>query len=256
MFIVFNKQKIYTYLVSIITVVLLFCIAGTLTGEKETIATSSTNEKYLPIYKVQTEEKEVALTMNCAWNADDIDKILEVLEENNIKITFFMVGDWVEKYPDAVKKIYEAGHEIGTHSDTHPHVNHLSYQENIEELEKSNEKIETITGNKTNLYRTPYGEYNQTVIQSAQDTGYYTIQWRLDTLDDTGLTEEEKWNRIKNKIGSGDIILMHNGTEHTADSLDRILKNIKEKGLEVVKISELIYKDNYTIDATGTQKRQ
>ena len=133
MFIVFNKQKIYTYLVSIITVVLLFCIAGTLTGEKETIATSSTNEKYLPIYKVQTEEKKVALTMNCAWNADDIDKILEVLEENNIKITFFMVGDWVEKYPDAVKKIYEAGHEIGTHSDTHPHVNHLSYQKNIEE---------------------------------------------------------------------------------------------------------------------------
>lgn len=256
MFIVFNKQKIYTYLVSIITVVLLFCIAGTLTGEKETIATSSTNEKYLPIYKVQTEEKEVALTMNCAWNADDIDKILEVLEENNIKITFFMVGDWVEKYPDAVKKIYEAGHEIGTHSDTHPHVNHLSYQENIEELEKSNEKIETITGNKTNLYRTPYGEYNQTVIQSAQDTGYYTIQWSLDTLDYTGLTGEEMWNRIKNKIGSGDIILMHNGTEHTADSLDRILKNIKEKGLEVVKISELIYKDNYTIDATGTQKRQ
>ena len=256
MFIVFNKQKIYTYLVSIITVVLLFCIAGTLTGEKETIATSSTNEKYLPIYKVQTEEKKVALTMNCAWNADDIDKILEVLEENNIKITFFMVGDWVEKYPDAVKKIYEAGHEIGTHSDTHPHVNHLSYQENIEELEKSNEKIETITGNKTNLYRTPYGEYNQTVIQSAQDTGYYTIQWSLDTLDYTGLTGEEMWNRIKNKIGSGDIILMHNGTEHTADSLDRILKNIKEKGLEVVKISELIYKDNYTIDATGTQKRQ
>lgn len=256
MFIVFNKQKIYTYLVSIITVVLLFCIAGTLTGEKETIVTSSTNEKYLPIYKVQTEEKKVALTMNCAWNADDIDKILEVLEENNIKITFFMVGDWVEKYPDAVKKIYEAGHEIGTHSDTHPHVNHLSYQENIEELEKSNEKIETITGNKTNLYRTPYGEYNQTVIQSAQDTGYYTIQWSLDTLDYTGLTGEEMWNRIKNKIGSGDIILMHNGTEHTADSLDRILKNIKEKGLEVVKISELIYKDNYTIDATGTQKRQ
>ena len=256
MFIVFNKQKIYTYLVSIITVVLLFCIAGTLTGEKETIATSSTNEKYLPIYKVQTEEKEVALTMNCAWNADDIDKILEVLEENNIKITFFMVGDWVEKYPDAVKKIYEAGHEIGTHSDTHPHVNHLTYQENIEKLKKNNEKIETITGNKTNLYRTPYGEYNQTVIQSAQDTGYYTIQWSLDTLDYTGLTGEEMWNRIKNKIGSGDIILMHNGTEHTADSLDRILKNIKEKGLEVVKISELIYKDNYTIDATGTQKRQ
>ena len=144
MFFIINKQKIYTYLVSIITVILLFCMAGTLTKGKEIITTSSTNEKYLPIYKVQTEENKVALTMNCAWNADDIDKILEILEENNVKITFFMVGNWIEKYPEAVKKIYEAGHEIGTHSDTHPHVNNLSYEENINQFENSNDKIEKI----------------------------------------------------------------------------------------------------------------
>ena len=254
MFIVFHKQKIYTYCISIITVVLLFCIAGTFTNKKETITTSATNEKYLPIYKVQTEENKVALTMNCAWNEDDIDKILEVLEQNNVKITFFMVGDWIEKYPEAVKKIYDAGHEIGTHSDTHPHVNNLSYEENLKEIENSNDKIEKITGNRTNLYRTPYGEYNQTVIKVAQDNGYYTIQWSLDTLDYTGLTGNAMWNRIKDKIGSGDIILMHNGTEHTADSLDGILKNIKQKQLEVVKISELIYQENYTIDVNGIQK--
>lgn len=253
MFFILNKQKIYTYLVSITTVILLFCIAGTLIEEKEAITTSSTNEKYLPIYKVQTQENKVALTMNCAWNADDIDKILEILEENNVKITFFMVGDWIEKYPDAVKKIYEAGHEIGTHSDTHPHVNNLSYEENINQLENSNDKIEKITGSRTNLYRTPYGEYSETVIKASQDKGYYTIQWSLDTLDYTGLTGDEMWNRIKDKISSGDIILMHNGTEHTADSLDKILKNIKDKNLEVVKISELIYKDHYTININGTQ---
>ena len=254
MFFVFNKQKIYTYFISIIMVILLFCISGALTSEKEAIMTSSTNENYLPIYNVKTEENKVALTMNCAWNADDIDQILEILEENNVKITFFMVGDWIEKYPEAVKKIYDAGHEIGTHSDTHPHVNNLSYEENIEEIEKSNDKIEKMTGERTNLYRTPYGEYNQTVIKAAQDKGYHTIQWSLDTLDYTGLTGEKMWNRIKDKIGSGDIILMHNGTDHTADSLDKIIKNIKEKNLEVVKISELIYKENYTIDANGTQK--
>ena len=254
MFFVFNKQKIYTYFISIIMVILLFCISGALTSEKEAIMTSSTNENYLPIYNVKTEENKVALTMNCAWNADDIDQILEILEENNVKITFFMVGDWIEKYPEAVKKIYDAGHEIGTHSDTHPHVNNLSYEENIEEIEKSNDKIEKMTGERTNLYRTPYGEYNQTVIKAAQEKGYHTIQWSLDTLDYTGLTGEKMWNRIKDKIGSGDIILMHNGTDHTADSLDKIIKNIKEKNLEVVKISELIYKENYTIDANGTQK--
>ncbi len=254
MFVIFNKQKIYTYLISIVTVILLFCIAGTITNGNEAISTSSTNEKLLPIYNVKTEEKKVALTMNCAWNANDIDSILKILEENNVKITFFMVGDWIEKYPEEVKKIYEAGHEIGSHSDTHPHVNNLSYEENIEEIEKSNDKIEKITGSRTNLYRTPYGEYNTTVLQAAQDKGYYTIQWNLDTLDYTGLTGNEMWNRIKDKLGPGDIILMHNGTEHTADSLGMLLKNIKEKGLEVTKISELIYKDNYTIDVNGTQK--
>ena len=255
MFFIVSKQKIYTYFISIIMVVLLFCISGTFVNKKEAITTSSTNEKFLPIYKVETEENKIALTMNCAWNVDDIDKILEILEKNNVKITFFMVGDWIEKYSEAVKKIYDAGHEIGTHSDTHPHVNNLSYEENIKQLENSNDKIEKITGNRTNLYRTPYGEYNQTVIKAAQDKGYYTIQWNLDTLDYTGLTGEEMWNRIKDKIGSGDIILMHNGTEHTADSLDAIIKKIKEKNLEVVKISELIYKENYTIDVNGTQKR-
>lgn len=253
MFYVFNKQKICTYLVSIITVVILFCIAGTLGNDNKTIQTSSNNNKLLPIYNVQTDQKKVAFTMNCAWNADDIDSILKTLKENNTKITFFMVGDWIEKFPEAVKKIYQDGHEIASHSDTHPHVNNLSYEENIEEIEKSNEKIEKITGQKTKIYRAPYGEYNNTVIQAAQDKGYYTIQWNLDTLDYTGLTGDEMWNRLNEKLKSGDIILSHNGTKHTAESLDMLIKNIKQKGFEVVRVSDLIYLENYTINSNGTQ---
>ena len=207
----------------------------------------------MPIYNVETKEDKVALTMNCAWNADDIDSILKTLEENNTKITFFMVGDWIEKFPEAAKKIHEAGHEIASHSDTHPYLNNLSYEKNIEEIEKSNDKIEKITGQRTKIYRAPYGEYNNTVIKAAQDKGYYCIQWNLDTLDYTGLTGEEMWNRIKDKIKAGDIILSHNGTKHTAEALDMILKNIKQKGLQIVTISELIYKENYTINSSGTQ---
>lgn len=164
-----------------------------------------------------------------------------------------MVGDWIEKFPEAVKKIYEEGHEIGSHSDTHPHVNNLSYEENIEEIEKSNDKIEKITGNRTNIYRAPYGEYNNTVIKAAQDKNYYTIQWSLDTLDYTGITGNEMWNRISEKLKAGDIILSHNGTKHTADSLDMLINNIKQKGFEVVRVSDLIYLEDYTIDSNGTQ---
>ena len=218
MFFVFNKQKIYTYAVSLVTVIVLFFVASNFGQENQkTVETSAENQKLLPIYNVQTEENKVAFTMNCAWNADDIDSILETLQKNNIKITFFMVGDWIEKFPEAVKKIKDAGHEIASHSDTHPHVN------------------------------------NNTVIKATRDKGYFCIQWNLDTLDYTGITGDEMWNRLKEKIKAGDIILSHNGTKHTADSLDMIIKNIKAKGLEVVRISDLIYQENYTINNNGTQ---
>ena len=255
MFFVLNKQKIYTYLLSAVMVLFLFYAASTLNvnNENNTIQTSVTNSRLLPIYNVQTDEKKVAFTMNCAWNADDIDSILETLKNNNVKITFFMVGDWIDKFPEAVKKINSEGHEIASHSNTHPHVNNLSYEENIKEIEDSNKKIDNITGKKTKVYRPPYGEYNDTVIKAAQDKGYYCIQWSLDTLDYTGITGEEMWKRLDGKIKSGDIILSHNGTKHTADSLDMLIKNIKNTGLKIVPVSDLIYKDNYKINSNGTQ---
>ena len=164
-----------------------------------------------------------------------------------------MVGEWVDKYPEAVKKIYEAGHEIGSHSNTHPHVNNLTAEKNLEEIKLSVDKIEKITGYKTNLYRAPYGEYNNTVIKTAQQNGFYPIQWNLDTLDYQGLTGEEMWNRLKNKLDGGAIILSHNGTKHTADSLDMLIKNIKASGFQVTTVSEIIYKDNYSINNKGPQ---
>jgi len=253
LYLIFSKEKICAYLVSILTVVTLFGIAS-LTIKEETIETSTQTQRLLPIYDVETEEKKVAFTMNCAWSAEDIDSILKTLEKENVKITFFLVGDWIDKNPEAVKKISDKGHEIGTHSDTHPHVNNLTYEKNIEEIEKCNDKIERITGKRTNLYRTPYGEYNNTVISAAQDKGYYCIQWNLDTLDYNGLTGEEMWNRIKHKLKNGSIILSHNGTSHTADSLEMLIKNIKQSGYEIVKVSDIIYKENYIININGTQK--
>ena len=166
-----------------------------------------------------------------------------------------MVGDWVKKYPEAAKKIKDAGHEIGTHSNTHPHVNNLDYEKNASELRESAKIIKETTGADIKLYRTPYGEYNDTVIKVANENGYIPIQWSLDTLDYTKLTGEQMWDRLKNKLTSGDIILMHNGTEHTADSLDMIIKNIKKTGFDVVRVSDIIYTENYTIDVNGVQKK-
>ena len=240
MFLVFNKDKVQTYMVSILTVAVLIAVANI--NNIKTITTSATLRS-LPIYNVKTDEKKVAFTMNCAWNADDIDSILETLKSNDVKITFFMVGNWVD----------EAGHEIGSHSNTHPHVNNLSSEKNLEEIKLSVKKIENLTGSKVELYRTPYGEYNDIVIQTAKENGYYPIQWDLDTLDYKGLTGDEMWNRIKNKLKNGSIILSHNGTKHTSDSLDMLIKNIKKQGYEITTVSNLIYKDGFSIDNNGTQ---
>ena len=117
-------------------------------------------------------------------------------------------------------------------------------------------QIKETTGAEVKLYRPPYGEYNDTVIKVANENGYIPIQWSLDTLDYTKITGEQMWERLKNKITAGDIILMHNGTEHTADSLDMIIKNIKSSGFEVARVSDIIYTENYTIDTNGTQRRK
>lgn len=253
MFIILNKEKILAYVVSVLTVITLFGVAN-LTTNSEVIETASSITVKLPIYNVKTEEKKIAFTMNCAWSADDIDDILETLRNNEVKITFFIVGDWVDKYPEAVKKIYEEGHEIGNHSNTHPHVNNLTYEQNLEEIEKCSQKIEQIIGQSPTLYRAPYGEYNDTVIKSAFENEYFAVQWNKDTLDYQALTGEQMWKRIGNNLQNGDIILSHNGTAHTSDSLNFLIKNIKEKGFEIVKVSDLIYKENYEIDNNGTQR--
>ena len=255
MFIILNKEKMLAYAISVLTVLMLFGI-GSITVNNETYETSAVVTPNLPIYNVQTEERKIAFTMNCAWSAEDIDDILETLRSNEVKITFFMVGDWVDKNPEAVKKIYEEGHEIGNHSNTHPHVTKLTYEQNFQEIEKCSQKIEQITGQKPTLYRAPYGEYNEEVITASFENGYYPIQWNKDTLDYQALTGEQMWKRIGTNLQSGDIILSHNGTAHTSDSLDMLIKNIKEKGFEIVKVSDLIYKENYTINSNGTQENK
>ncbi len=262
MFMVINKSKVVAYSIVFSSVIVLFFLSVAIQSSNaiqkinETVETSAGTKKELPIYSVDTEEQKVALTINCAWNADDIDKILEVLEKNNVKLTFFMVGDWVEKYPEATKKIYDAGHEIGNHSFSHPHVNNLSAQENENEILKCSKLVEALTGEETKLYRAPYGEYNDTVIKSARNVDHEAIQWSLDTLDYQGLDGSQMWDRLNTKLKSGSIILMHNGTEHTADSLEMLITNIRNKGYEIVTVSDLIYDEDYEIDTNGIQKKK
>ena len=174
-----------TILISLLMISLLtmFCVFGSNLVEK-TIETV-TDEKLLPIYSVETNEKKVAITFDCAWGADDIESIVNTLEFNNVSATFFTVGTWVDKFSEAVKLLFDAGMEIGNHSNSHKHVNKMSYGENLEDMTNCNSKIGEITGTQVKFYRGPYGEYNNTVISVAKELNMKVIQWDVDTLDYT-----------------------------------------------------------------------
>ena len=207
----------------------------------------------LPIYSVEKEEKIAAISFDCAWGTEHTDAILRELDRAGVKATFFMVEFWTEKYPEYVKKIDEAGHEIGTHSKTHPHMNGLNEAQIREELSSSATAIENVTGKKAELFRPPFGEYNNLVIDTAKDMGLYPVQWDVDSLDWKDLSAQDIALRIINGTQPGSIILCHNNGLHTAEALPMIFSALQNKGYTFVPIGELIYRENYTIDAAGKQ---
>lgn len=140
-------------------------------------------KKNLPIYCVDTDEKKVAISFDAAWGADDTEELLTILKNNDVKATFFLCGYWIDKYPEEVKRIYEEGHEIGNHSNTHPHGSQISLEQNKNEIMEVHKKVKDLLGYDMNLYRPPFGEYNDTVLQAAKEVGYHTIQWDIETLE-------------------------------------------------------------------------
>lgn len=194
---------------------------------------------------------------NCVppWGNEDTAKILEILKKHNVKVTFFMTGGWVEKYPDDVKAIAAAGHDLGNHSENHKQMSQLSAEQCKEELMKPHEKVKKLTGKDMILFRPPYGDYNDTLIQVARENGYYPIQWDVDSLDWKDYDAATIIRRVTEHkhLGNGSIILCHNGAKHTAEALDELITTLQKKGFQLVPISQLIMKDNYKMDAEGRQ---
>lgn len=225
-------------------------------GVSKTVTVSNTvGGKELPIYSVETEEKKVALSFDAAWGNEDTQQILDILEKYNVNVTFFMTGGWVEKFPEDVEKICAAGHDLGNHSENHKNMSQLSDEECKSELMKVHEKVKSLTNVEMNLFRPPYGDYDNEVIKNAKECGYYSIQWDVDSLDwrDYGVDSIIKTVTEHKNLQNGSIILMHNGAKYTAQALPKVIEKLQEMGYEIVPISELIYRDEYHLDVTGRQ---
>ena len=226
-----------------------------LTAGSSIRVSNSVNGRELPIYCVETKEPKIALTFDAAWGNEDTQKILEILKKHDVHVTFFMTGGWVENYPDDVKAILAAGHDLGNHSENHKNMSQLSDAEKKEELMKVHDKVRTLTGYEMFLFRPPYGDYDNAVVNVAKDCGYYTIQWDVDSLDwkDYGVDSIIKTVTEHKHLGNGSIILCHNGAKYTAQALDTLITKLKEKGYTFVPVSELIYRDGYHMNVEGRQ---
>lgn len=214
------------------------------------MAASNTNRD-IPIYYVDTKEKVCAISFDAAWGNEQTDILLDILDEYNVKTTFFLVGQWVDNYPESVKKIHERGHDIGNHSDTHAHMTQISHSKQIEELNKCNEKIKAITNKEVTLFRPPYGEYDNAVVNSTKSCNMYCVQWNIDSLDWKDPTPQDMVKRIEQKLCPGSIILLHNGAKNTPQALPLIIESIIAQGYKIVPISELLPQGEYITDHEG-----
>lgn len=248
------RKKDMLLLIACVCTVLVFAIFGA----QQVAINVSKSFKSLPIYSVNTQNKEktVSLGINCAWGDQDIPQILDILEQKQVKATFFIVGDWCDRYPNRVKEIFESGHEIANHSDTHADMTKLSKDDIKKEIENCSKKLEGITKQKVQLFRCPSGAYNDLVINTIKDLGYYPIQWSLDTLDWKDTTPQQMIDRVVPNLTYGDILLLHNDTKYTKDAIGMIIDSIKEKGYKFKKVGELIHKDKYSVDVTGRQFKE
>lgn len=252
-----KKSKKYV-VVMLIAICLIPIFSMQLKANEPYMNISTTQKRLLPIYCVNTgEEKKVALTFDAAWGASDTDELIRIMDQYGVKATFFVVGDWARKYPDAVKKLSDAGHDIANHSDKHPHVARMTKEDIIKDALEAHETIKSIIGKEVELYRPPYGEYNNTVIEAADACHYYTIQWDVDSLDWKEYGLEPLIDRVVNhkNLRPGSIILMHNDTKYTAKALEAIIKGVQDKGFTFVPVSELIMRDaGCTLDHEGRQQ--
>lgn len=243
-----NKKRIIFILCLIIAVIA--AVVGVAYCETAQTFKKSNN---LPIYGVQTDKKEIAISFDAAWGNEDTQTLIDILGKYKIKATFFLVGSWADKYPQSVKALANAGHSIQNHSNTHPYLTGLSAEEIKKEIQLCNDKVTKLTGTAPMLIRPPYGDYNANVITTIESMNMYPIQWSVDSLDWEGISADEIYENVVGKIKSGDIVLFHNAAEHTPEALPKIIEKLQSEGYKFVLIKDLIYKDNYSIDVTGRQ---
>ena len=228
------------------------CAAYTIgLGDNATAVVAKKRE--LPVYSVERDDKVLSISFDASWGADKTIAILDILDRYDVKTTFFLVGGWVDKYPEMVEEIFARGHEIGNHSNTHPHMSQLSESDIREELRIMSDKVEKLTGVRPTLFRPPYGDYNDRVVLVSRAEGYECVQWSIDSLDWKDRGTEDIIKQCTHRVDNGDIVLFHNDSNDIVNALSSVIEHYQGLGYTIIPVSELLLEGEYTIDVQGKQ---
>lgn len=212
-----------------------------------------TRKRELPVYCVERADNKIAISFDAAWGGEQTPGILDILDEYGVKTTFFLVGIWVERFPDLVREIAARGHEIGNHSTSHPQMSALSAAKIAQELKTTSDRIELLTGVRPTLFRPPYGDYNDRVVTVSRAEGYECVQWNIDSLDWKNRGAQDMIAQASKAGRGGDIVLFHNDSKYILEALPTILRIYRDAGLAVVPVSEVLLSGDTEIDHTGRQ---
>ncbi|SDM01228.1 polysaccharide deacetylase family protein [Bacillus sp. OK048] len=192
-----------------------------------------------PIYRGHPDKPMVSFIINVAWGNEYLPEILATLKSHQVTASFFLEGNWVKNNPDLAKMIVSAGHEVGNHSYSHPNMQKLNAYQTRDQMVRTNEVIEAATGKKSVWFAPPSGSYRDETVKIAAELNMKTVMWTVDTVDWQKPTPDQLINRVITKIDNGSMVLMH-PTESTAKSLNRLITLIKEKGLQISIVSDLM----------------
>ena len=242
--------RLRTVMLSLCLAVLTLCYCGPLTEDATAVVAT---KRELPVYCVARDDNLISVSFDASWGSQHTLQILDILDQYDVKATFFLVGLWVDKYPELVREIHARGHEIGNHSATHPYMTRISEDKMRQELANMSAKVEALTGERPTLFRPPYGDYNNAVVTVSRAEGYECVQWSVDSLDWKNRGTEDLIRRATKNVKSGDIILFHNDSDAIADALPAVLDAYKAQGLTPVPVGQLLLEGETTIDVQGRQ---
>lgn len=234
-YIPFNKKQLLYLAIAAIILIALLVLFFYDTGARSVFKLKSPQA----IYKGDESIAKVAFACNVVWGTEYVPQMLDIFQQKDIKITFFIGGEWANDNPELLRKMVDHGHELGNHGYYHKHHSQLNMDENRREIIETEEVIKELTGVKTQLFAPPYGEFNDITLKAAESLGYKTIMWSIDTIDWRREGSQIIINRVLKKPHNGAIILMH-PVEDTVEALPTIIDELKNRGFDIGKVSDVL----------------